>query len=87
MPNGQNLIFVAASKSRPSDKWADDDYDVSDGKAKIVGRIVRANAAPPGRPWFWTITERALQRPTDLRYAATREDAMADFKGRWSALV
>jgi hypothetical protein len=40
MPNGKNLILVAASKSRPSDKWADVDYDVWDGKAKVVGRTM-----------------------------------------------
>jgi hypothetical protein len=84
MPKGK-LILVHASKSRPSGEWADDDYDVWDGNAKVVGRIFRPTFAPQGRPWFWTITERSLQRPTDLGYAATREEAMADFKARWSA--
>jgi hypothetical protein len=82
MPHGK-LILVHASKSRPSDKWSGDDYDVWDGKAKVVGRIFRATAARPGLPWFWTITERALQRPTDFGYAATREEAMAALKQAW----
>jgi hypothetical protein len=85
MPKG-NLILVHASKSRPSGKWADDDFDVWDANAKVIGRIFRATGTPQGRPWFWTITERALQRPTDLGYAATREGAMADFKARWSTV-
>jgi hypothetical protein len=86
MPKGQNLILIHASKSRPNCKSADDDYDVWNGNnAKVVGPIFRASTAPQGRPWFWTITERALQRPTDLGYAATREEAMAALKARWSA--
>jgi hypothetical protein len=82
MPYGRSskLILVQASKSRSSGKWLDDDYDVWDANSKVVGHIHRATATPPGRPWFWTITERALQRPTDLGYAATCEDAMAKFK-------
>ena len=83
MPKGLNLILVHVSKSRPSNKLAQDDYDVWDGSARIVGRIVQVPAAPQGQSWFWAITERALQRPTDLGYAATREEAMAAFKRAW----
>jgi hypothetical protein len=79
----QKFILVHASKSRPSGKGSDDDYDVWDGKAKVVGRIFRATATPPGRPWFWMITEVALQRPTDLGYAATCDEAMEEFKRAW----
>ena len=64
-----------ASKSRPSGEWSDDDYDVWDGNAKVVGRIFRADAAPPGRSWFWTITVRLPQYPTVHGYTATREEA------------
>ena len=85
MPYGrnQNLILVHASKSRPKSQCSDDDYDVQDGNAKVIGRIYRATATPPGRPWFWMITERALQRPTNLGYAASCEEAMAAFKHAW----
>ena len=81
--HNQKLILVHASKSRPRGKWSDDDYDVWDGNAKVVGRIFRATTTPPGRPWFWTITERALQRPTEIGYAASCEEALAAFKQVW----
>jgi hypothetical protein len=85
MPYGRSpiLFLVHASQSRSSGNWSDDDYDVWDANSKVVGHIHRATATPPGRPWFWTITERALQRPTDLGYAATCEEAMAAFKRAW----
>jgi hypothetical protein len=85
MPHGRSpkLIFVHASKSRPRGQWFDDDYDVWDGNAKVVGHIFRAPASPPGRSWFWIITVRFPQYPTLRGYAATREEAMAAFKGAW----
>jgi hypothetical protein len=84
MPHDRNqkLILVHASKSRPGKRSADD-YDVWDGSAKVVGRIFRATATPPGRPWFWMITDLALQRPTELGYAASCEEALAAFKQAW----
>src|SRR5262245_4200208 len=39
-------------------------------------------------PWFWTITAREIPPSVDSRgYSATREQAMADFKARWSASI
>jgi hypothetical protein len=40
--------------------------------------------APEGRPWFWTITDREKAPSVhNTGYAATREEAMADFKKQW----
>jgi hypothetical protein len=48
------LILKRATASRPSGEWNDDDYDVlADGA--VVGRIFKANAAPVGSPWMWTL--------------------------------
>jgi hypothetical protein len=71
-----------ASKSRPSGQWSDDDYDVFDGEQHI-GRIMWTHAASRETPWFWTITACVPQYPHDRGYAASRGDAMADFKAAW----
>jgi hypothetical protein len=45
------LILKRASASRPSGEWNDDDFDVlADGV--VVGRIMKAAAAPVGLPWM-----------------------------------
>jgi hypothetical protein len=83
MPRDTNLVLVRASVSRSSGKWSDDDFDVWDGNAKVVGRIFRVPQSPQGRSWFWTISVYVPQQPTQRGYAATREEALADFKAAW----
>jgi len=67
---------------RPSGQWSDDDYDVFDGEQHI-GRIMWTHAGPADRRWFWSITARVPQSAYDRGYAASREQAMADFKAAW----
>jgi hypothetical protein len=74
-----HLIVKRASASRPSGEWNDDDYDVlADGV--VVGRIFKANAAPVGEPWMWTLAFGHHEDRTPAhRYATTREAAMTAF--------
>ena len=48
------LALKRASASRPSGEWSDDDYDVL-CEGAVVGRIMKAAAAPVGTPWLWTL--------------------------------
>jgi hypothetical protein len=73
------LILKRASASRPSGEWSDDDYDVlADGV--VVGRIMKAAAAPVGSPWLWTLAFGQHEDRTPTHgYQPTREAAMAAF--------
>jgi hypothetical protein len=77
------LILKRASASRPSGEWNDGDFDVL-AEGAVVGRIFKANAAPVGMSWMWTL---AFGHHEDCSpthgYAATREDAMAAFAKSW----
>src|SRR5215471_12151804 len=78
-----SLILKRAATSRPSGEWNDDDFDVlADGA--VVGRIMKANAAPVGSPWLWTFAFGHHEDRTPRHgYAATREAAMAAFAKSW----
>jgi hypothetical protein len=77
------LILKRAALSRSSGQWSDDDFDVlANGAA--VGRIFKANAAPVGSPWMWTLLFGYHEDRTPTHgYAATREAAMAAFAKSW----
>jgi hypothetical protein len=50
----------------------------------VVGRIMRAAAAPEGSPWLWTQAfEHHEYRTSTHGYEATREAAMAAFGKSW----
>ena len=77
------LTLVRANKSRGGGYWSDDDYDVRDGD-RVIGRIMLLPQAPKDQPWFWTITAREAKPSVyNKGYAASREQAMEDFKARW----
>jgi hypothetical protein len=63
-----HLILERASASRPSAEWNADDFDVAADGA-VVGRIFKANAAPVGSPWMWTLMKAARQRTAMRRHA------------------
>jgi len=73
------LLLKRAALSRPSGQWSDDDFDVL-ANGEVVGRIYKANAAPVGSAWMWTLIFEHHQGSTPTHgYAATREAAMAAF--------
>lgn len=84
----QPLILVPANKSRGGGHWSADDFDVRLGSAsgEVVGRIFLSPQSPPGRAWFWTVTARAPQQPTERGYTATREQAMTAFRLAWDPM-
>jgi hypothetical protein len=88
MTNDQPLVLVSANKNRGRSHRSYDDYDVrlGDASGEVIGRIFRAPQSPQGRNWFWTITERAPQKPTERGYAPSREDAMAALKSAWDPM-
>jgi hypothetical protein len=75
----RELVLVSARKSRGSNHWGNDDYDVRrvHTRGPVVGRIFRSTVAPTTTPWFWTIIKLKPLKSTERGYAATREAAMA----------
>ena len=77
------LVLKRASASRTSGEWREDDFDVlADGV--VVGRIMKAEAAPVGTPWMWTLAFGHHEDRTPTHgYAPTREAAMEAFAKSW----
>jgi len=77
------LLLKRASASRTSGEWSEDDFAVlADGT--VVGRIMKAAAAPVGTPWLWTLAFGQHEDRTPTHgYAATREATMAAFAKSW----
>jgi hypothetical protein len=77
------LVLKRASASRPSGEWSDDDFDVL-ANSEVVGRIFKANAAPVGQSWMWTLIfpHHEGRSPTH-GYEPTREEAMEAFAKSW----
>lgn len=61
--------------------WSDNDYVVLDA-GQVVGRIMLHPQAPKRHSWFWTITQGLAPSVYNRGYAATRLQAMTDFKAR-----
>jgi len=77
------LILKSANASRSSGEWSDDDYDVL-AESIVVGRIMKAAAAPVDQPWLWTLAFGHHEDRTPTHgYAATRAAAMAAFAKSW----
>jgi hypothetical protein len=76
-------VLKRASASRSSGEWNDEDFIVvEDGM--VIGRIFKANEAPAGTPWMWTLIFPHHQgRSPTHGYEATREAAMAAFAKSW----
>jgi hypothetical protein len=75
------LTLVSASKADNRDSFA-----VFDGE-DCLGHIMRTQKSPPGKPWFWTIFVSDRHNSTvDRGYAATREQARANFEAQWLRL-
>ena len=58
-----------------------DNFDVIGPNGLVIGRIFKADVAPVGMPWMWTMLF-DYRWPTH-GYAASREAAMAAFAKSW----
>ena len=64
--------------------WSYEDYDVFGGNRRI-GRVLRYSQGAEGRSCFWFTAASHPQNSYDRGYAASREQAVADFKARLNA--
>ena len=77
----RRFALVSASKADNRDSFA-----IFDGEDSI-GHIMRTQKSPEGKPWFWTIfVGTAPSVVCDRGYAATHEQAIADFEAEWLRL-
>jgi hypothetical protein len=79
----KTLILKKTASHYGEAHWPENDFVVLNGD-QVIGRIMRHPQAPKEQPWFWTITAR--EKPSSVHnrgYAATRLQAMTDFKARW----
>jgi hypothetical protein len=76
------LTFKRTYISSDTGPWSMNEYDVFEGD-RHIGSIMLDPQRPQDQQWFWTITARVPQNPADRGYAATREQAMQDFKRQW----
>ncbi len=69
------LVLKRAAASGLSGEWSEDDYDVL-CQGAVVGRIMKAVAAPVGTPWLWTLAYGHHEDRTPIYgYEPTREAA------------
>jgi hypothetical protein len=78
----KNFILKKARQHYGESHWPDNDFVVL-GAGKVVGRIMRHPQTAKEQPWFWTITQGMPPSTQNRGYAATRLQAMTDFKSRW----
>jgi hypothetical protein len=78
----KTLILKKTASHYGEPHWPDNDFVVLDA-GKVVGRIMLHPQAPKQQPWFWTITQGLPPSTSNRGYAATRLQAMTDFKARW----
>jgi hypothetical protein len=78
----KTLILKKTRQHYGESHWPENDFVVLDGD-QVIGRIMRHPQAPKEHPWFWTITVGLAPSAHNRGYAATRLQAMTDFKSRW----
>jgi len=76
------LTFKRTYISSDTGPWSMNEYDAFEGD-RHIGSIMLDPQRPQDQQWFWTITARVPQNTADRGYAATREQAMEDFKRQW----
>src|SRR5262249_34938251 len=83
----KDYLILKRASAPPSGEWNDDDYDVlADGV--VVGRTMKANAAPVGAPWMWTLLFDFQRGPhADARLRADARGCDGGFREELAAEV